>query len=264
MSPPPDPRARHLAFLERGVFQVEAKWPHYRVLLDELDQLAASCGPDTHILCLERAFVFGGLSLFAPLFRKGRFHAHDVRLEGLATERMDYQAHWTRDPECLARPADSVGSVTEVPVEEASQDLVLVPNVVHHVKDQAGMFRELARVLVPGGRGFIFETLLRELHQAPHDFVRYTPWGFEAEFAKVGLRLEGWRPAGGPFEAIAYCWDQALQYLPEDLRAEKARWLREEGFPELMALDRVHQENRVRAHTSFPVAYAIHFSKATS
>ena len=37
------------------------------------------------------------------------------------------------------------------------------------------------------------------------------------------INLKFWRQkkSGGPFSAIAYCWDQALQYLPKNLRIKK-------------------------------------------
>lgn len=251
----------HLVFLEAKVFQVATKWPHYRRLLADLAEIAAQTPSGSKIACLERAFIFDGRSLFAALFDGHDFHAHDVRLEGLEEARMGYQAHWLDDPRCDARPAHSAGLVTELPFDDASVDVVVVPNVVHHVRDQDGMFREIARVLRPGGRGFIFETLLRELHQAPHDFVRWTPWGFEDRLAAAGLRMTEHRPAGGPFEAVAYCWDQALQYLPEPLRSEKRRWFEERAFPELMDLNATYADNQVRAHTSFPIAYGVHFVK---
>lgn len=255
-----NPSDRHLRFLEQKIFQIEGKWPHYRGLLDGLASVAAACAPEDRVLCLERAFIFGGRSLFKPLFPRGTFFAYDVRLQGLEAERMGYQRHWVEEePDCIVAPVDGFGPVTELPLEGGSQDWVIVPNVVHHIRNQAGMWAEVARVLRPGGRGFVFETLLRELHQAPHDFVRYTPWGFEAALEPHGLRLERWEPAGGPFEAIAYCWDQALQYLPEGLREEKARWFREQHFPELMAMEQAAGPNRVRQHTSFPIAYGLHF-----
>ena len=62
---------------------------------------------------------------------------------------------------------------------------------------------------------------------------------------------------GGPFEAIAYCWAQALEYLPDEKRAEMSSWFYDTHMPELMAWDAACDENKVRGHTSFPVAFSI-------
>lgn len=254
----------HVAFLEEKVFQVHTKWPHYRRLLADLKELADTLPIGSRVAILERAFIFGSRSLFAPLFPRLDAVSIDIRLEGLEEERMGYQTHWLEDPRCAATPVVQSAFMSALPFEDASLDAVMVPNVVHHIRDQDAMFSEIARVLKPGGRGFIFETLLRELHQAPHDFVRWTPWGFEDRLGAAGLTLTEWRPSGGPFEAIAYCWFQAVQYLPEPLRTERTEWLEREHFPELMALNESFPDNRARAHTSFPIAYGIHFERPGS
>ena len=83
----------------------------------------------------------------------------------------------------------------------------------------------------------------------------------ERMLEEADLEMTAWRPAGGPFEAIAYCWVQALQYLPEAERTARRQWFFEEHFPELMALDRRCRDNLERRHTSFPVAFSIDFRR---
>ena len=123
------------------------------------------------------------------------------------------------------------------------------------------MFSEIARIMRPGGQGYIFEALLREIHQAPDDYIRYTPDGFEYALKEAGLTLTKVRPTGGPFEAISYCWIQALQYLPENVRKEKESWFFNQHLDELLELDRKYPENLERKNTSFPMGYGIFFKK---
>ncbi|HEX8552588.1 MAG TPA: methyltransferase domain-containing protein [Abditibacteriaceae bacterium] len=250
----------HRAFLYRNIFQTETKWPHFRRLLEDVQDLADTTREDETALCLERAYVYGGDSLFAPLFKKGRFVAVDCETE-TAKERGGYQKSWTEHPDCLHVPCDRIAPITDTGLESECADVVMVPNVVHHVRDQDAMFAEIARLLKPGGRGYIFEALLRELHQSPDDYIRWTPWGFETQLKKHGLKLTEWKAGGGPFEAVAYCWIQALQYLPADERKEKERWFFEEEFPRLMEMDARVDKNLVRPLSSFPLAYGIFFSK---
>jgi SAM-dependent methyltransferase len=254
------PVQEHLDFLADGIFQVRTKWPHFQRMLDDLVELAAQVRPEQRVVCLERAYVYGGDSLFAPLFTKGEFVSVDCHLQSTA-ERAGYQKSWLEDPRCIHIPATLQAQITQIPLPDHSADILLVPNVVHHVQDQEAMFAEIARLLKPGGTGYIFEALLRELHQAPDDYVRYTPWGFETMLKKHGLRQTEWRPAGGPFEAISYCWVQALQYLPPEERAEKEAWFYDVHLPELLALDRKYPDNLSRQHTTFPVGYGVFFTK---
>ena len=251
--------AAHLAFLRQGIFKVDSRWPHYSLLLDEVAELAAELSDDSRVVILERAYVYGGDSLFAPLFAGHDVCAIDCQIP-TAAERAGFQRAWTDDPRCIHRPADDRRSITATGLPAAAADLVLVPNVVHHEPDQRGLFAELARLLRPGGRGYIFEALLRELHQVPDDYLRYTPFGLGRMLADAGLEMTSWKGAGGPFEAISYCWIQALQYLPEAERAEREAWFFDRHLPELLELDRHWPKNLVREHTSFPVAFSVRFA----
>lgn len=253
-------RASHIEYLRENVFQTETKWPHFNRLLEDLDALAMKTPTGAHVVILERAYVYGGLSLFAPLFDKQKVTVVDCHIES-TKERGGYQASWTDDPRCVKVKATQAASITATNLSDACADVLLIPNVVHHVADQDGMYREAARLLKPSGTGYIFEALLRELHQSPDDYVRYTPWGFEQVFKKAGMKLTEWKPAGGPFEAIAYCWVQALQYIPEDERREKEDWFYRKHFKELLEMDRKYPQNLFRKHTSFPVGYSIYFEK---
>ena len=66
---------------------------------------------------------------------------------------------------------------------------------------------------------------------------------------------------GGPFSAIAYCWTQALEYLPPEERARMQHWFDTEHFPQLMRWDDAYRENLVRSHTCFPVSFSLKAEK---
>jgi SAM-dependent methyltransferase len=165
------------------------------------------------------------------------------------------------DPRCVRRPIDRRAPIDDTGLDGDWADLVLLPNIVHHIRDQGAMFRETARILRPGGRCYIFEALIRELHQIPDDYVRYTPWGFERTLGEAGLEFESYTPEGGPFSAIAYCWVQALEYFPEAERREMEKWYYEEHLPQLMRWDEAHPDNLARQHTAFPVGYSVYCRK---
>lgn len=250
----------HLAFLHERIFQTATKWPQFARMLEDVSALATSLPDAADVLILERAYVYGGDSLFAPLFPRQNVSVVDCELQTTG-ERDGYQRSWTDDPRCIHVKADRRASIAATGLQNACADMLLVPNVVHHVADQNGMFCEIARLLRPGGIGYIFEALVRELHQVPDDYVRYTPWGFGEMLKQHGLEMTGWTPTGGPFEVIAYCWIQALQYFPESERKDRERWFYQEHFPELLKLDASYPRNTFRPHTSFPTAYSIHFRR---
>ncbi len=246
----------HAAFLAEKVFQVETRWPHFRQLLNDVQALAEETDKGATVVSLERGLLYGSISLFAPFFRSQNFLSIDCS-PATADARGAYNAAMVDDPRCLRVPSTHRADIEDTGIDSGSADLVIVPNLVHHVADQDRLFAEMARITSPGGKVYIFEPIVRELHQIPDDYLRYTPFGAQQVLRKVGLEPERFEVEGGPFSAIAYCWTQALQYFPEDERAERERWFFEEHFPQLLAWDQAYDQNLVREHTSFPMSFSI-------
>jgi SAM-dependent methyltransferase len=227
-----------------------------RPVLDDVRALADGLAPGARVVSLERGLLYGDCSLIAPFFQDQGFIAVDCS-PASADGRGAYNGGMVGDPRFLFVPGGRRAPVDDIGIETGSADLVLVPNLVHYVADQDGMFAELVRIAKPGGRVYVFEALLRELHQIPDDYLRWTPFGMARAMRAAGLVPAEPKTSGGPFEAISYCWVQALQYFPEDKREEMENWFFGEHFPQLMAWDAEHTENRYRKHTAFPVGYSI-------
>lgn len=242
--------------LEERVFQVRTRWPHFRLLLADLQKLAEATPASATVVSLERTLLYGGISLLAPIFHRQYFVSVDCSPH-LAEERGAYNAAMVDDPRTIRIPFSKRGSEVVTGLDDEAADLVLVPNLVHHIADQERLFREMARIVRPGGKVYVFEPLLRELHQAPEDYLRYTPYGLDRVMAACGLATENIEFEGGPFSAVAYCWEQALQYFPPEKRKEMERWFFEEQFQQLLKWDEEYPTNLVRKHTSFPVAFSV-------
>jgi SAM-dependent methyltransferase len=246
----------HAAALAERVFQVDTKWPHFRQLLGEVRCLAAATADGATVVSLERTLLYGGCSLVAPFFQHTDFVSVDCS-PGSADGRGAYNVGMTADPRFLRVATTHRAAPEATGLADACADLVLVPNLVHHVADQAELFAEVARLLRPGGRAWVFEPLLRELHQIPDDYLRYTPFGLARVLRAAGLEPGEPTLEGGPFSAIAYCWVQALEYFPPEQRGAMQRWFDTEHFPRLMQWDTAHRDNLVRDHTAFPVSFSL-------
>lgn len=251
----------HRAMLEERVFQVKTRWPHFRLLLDDVERLSAALPAGARVVSLERTLLYGGISLFAPFFARQEFISVDCS-PGSADGRGAYNASMVDDPRTIRIPFTRRGRETQTGIADGWADLVMVPNLVHHVPDQDHLFTELGRITRRGGTVYVFEPLLRELHQVPDDYLRYTPFGMRNVLTAHGLDVRDVRCEGGPFQAIAYCWEQALQYFPDAEREEMQHWFFETEFPRLMAWDAQHTDNRVRKNTTFPVAFSIVATKS--
>lgn len=246
----------HFAVLAERVFQVETKWPHFRQLLGDVRRLAGEVTPEMSVVSLERGLLYGGCSLIAPFFQHCNFLSVDCSPDS-ADNRGAYNGAMIDDPRFLFVPGTHRAPIEATGLDGGMADLVLVPNLVHHIADQTALFAEMARITRPGGRVYVFEALVRELHQIPDDFLRYTPFGMQRTLREAGLEPGDFDLEGGPFSAVAYCWAQALEYMPEQERETLSRWFYEEQFPQLMEWDERFTENQVRKNTAFPMSFSI-------
>ena len=102
-----------------------------------------------------------------------------------------------------------------LPFADASFDTVLLLEVLEHVADARGVLAEISRVLKPGAVLLISVPFLYPIHDAPHDYLRFTPSGIDAELSANGfepasrdLRSPGFAAAG--FLASVACAEAAL------------------------------------------------------
>lgn len=85
-----------------------------------------------------------------------------------------------------ARPS-LFGDASRLPVADASIDTVVLLEVLEHLEHPREALDEIARVLKPGGRLLLSMPFLYPIHDAPHDFQRYTIHGLTREISAVGF-----------------------------------------------------------------------------
>jgi len=90
-----------------------------------------------------------------------------------------------------------------LPFADASFDTVLLLEVLEHVADARAVLAEIARVLKTGGVLLLSVPFLYPLHDAPHDYRRFTAPGLEAATREAGLAPAPVQPRNTGFEAVA-------------------------------------------------------------
>jgi SAM-dependent methyltransferase len=248
--------AEHISLLREKVFQTTSKWPQFDLMLNDVEKISNFTKRDSVVVSLERTMLYGGNSLIAPFFQEHKFISIDCSPNS-ADNRGAYNKELIDDPRFIVHPYDFRSSVETINLENSSVDLILIPNLIHHVKDQNTLFKEISRILKVDGLIYIFEALVRELHQIPDDFLRYTPYGLESILGQYNFEKIESETTGGPFSAISYCWIQALQYFPKLKRDEMEKWFYAEHFKQLLKWDEEYTFNQVRSHTKFPVAFSL-------
>lgn len=97
-----------------------------------------------------------------------------------------------------------------LPILDVSIDGVVCLEVLEHVRNPREMVSEIARVLRPGGRVWISMPFLYPVHDAPHDYQRYTAHGLRRNLEDAGLEVVSIRRAGSAIQAAGLLMSLAL------------------------------------------------------
>lgn len=92
-----------------------------------------------------------------------------------------------------ARP-DIFADASRLPLHDSSIDTVILLEVLEHLRHPAQALSEIARVLRPGGHLLLTMPFLYPVHDAPHDYQRYTCHGLARELEAAGLVVDSPTP----------------------------------------------------------------------
>lgn len=85
-----------------------------------------------------------------------------------------------------SRP-DVFADAARLPVRDGVVDALVMLEVLEHLRFPSAALCEAARVLRPGGRLLLSVPFLYPIHDAPHDFQRFTTYGLAREIESAGL-----------------------------------------------------------------------------
>ena len=89
---------------------------------------------------------------------------------------------------------------------------------IEHLAEPARALQEIARSLAPGGRLLVAAPQEWEVHQAPHDYFRYTRYGLFYLLENAGFEICDLRPSGGFFVLLARRLLNGLQFFSGGFR----------------------------------------------
>ncbi len=108
---------------------------------------------------------------------------------------------------------DVIADLHALPFPENCFEACLNVVTLEHLREPARALAEIARVLVPGGRLLLVVPQEWEVHQAPHDYFRFTRFGIEFLLAQAGFRSIQVEPVGGFFRLLSRRLLNALQFF---------------------------------------------------
>jgi SAM-dependent methyltransferase len=113
---------------------------------------------------------------------------------------------------------DAIADLTALPFPNATFAAALHIVTIEHLREPACALVELARTLVPGATLLIAAPHEWEVHQAPHDYFRYTRYGLAYLLEKAGFEVREIHASGGYFRLLARRLLNGLQFFTGGLR----------------------------------------------
>src|SRR6195952_607127 len=101
-----------------------------------------------------------------------------------------------------------------LPFADASFDTIILSDVLEHIPEPELLWREMTRVLAPGGNVIMNVPFYYSVHGHPHDYYRYTNFALERFVQVNSLELLCLVPLGGIVEIIADLFAKAWSKLP--------------------------------------------------
>jgi len=180
---------RHLpAWLRRRLLAFEA------AIQDAVQAFAASLPADARVLD-----AGAGEAAYASYFARQRYCGVDLAVG---------------DPSWDYSRLDVIADLVALPFADGAFDACLNVVTLEHVPEPAVVLSEIARVLAPGGRLLLVAPQEWEIHQAPHDYYRFTRYGLAYLIRKAGLSPVRVEAVGGFFQLLARRLLNALQFFP--------------------------------------------------
>jgi SAM-dependent methyltransferase len=138
-----------------------------------------------------------GETQYAPFFAHHRYCGVDL---GVGDAAWNY------------RRLDVLADLSALPFREDCFDACLNIVTLEHVREPGRVLREISRTLRPGGLFLLVVPHEWEVHQAPHDYFRYTRYGLEYLLSNADLRHLEIRAVGGYFRLLARRMLNGLQF----------------------------------------------------
>jgi len=118
------------------------------------------------------------------------------------------------------RGLDAIADLAALPFRDGAFAACINIVTLEHVREPHRVLRELSRVLGPDGRLLLVVPHEWEVHQAPHDYFRYTRHGVAYLLEQAGFERIEIHPVGGYFRLLARRMLNGLQFFTGG-----ARWI---------------------------------------
>lgn len=91
----------------------------------------------------------------------------------------------------------------KLPFEDGAFDTIILSDVLEHIPEPGRLWSEMYRILAPGGVALINTPFMYWIHEAPHDYFRYTEFALKRFASNANFSVVSLQPIGGLPEVLA-------------------------------------------------------------
>jgi SAM-dependent methyltransferase len=101
-----------------------------------------------------------------------------------------------------------------LPLPDNRFDTIILSEVLEHIAEPGQLWAELTRILKPGGKMLVSVPFLYKIHEAPHDYFRYTEFSLKKFASQNKLRVVELQSFGGLPLVLADLYAKMLAKIP--------------------------------------------------
>lgn len=178
-----NPQLRRTAERILPRFIIRALDPFEARIADEIGRFAAALAPRSLVLDAGAG--------------EARHRTPFTRHQYVAVDNAQGDAAWNYSA------LDVIADLDRLPLSSGAFDAAINIVVLEHMREPVAALMEIGRVLRPGGRLLVVAPQEWEIHQAPHDYYRYTRFGLTYVLERSGFHVQRLEPIGGFFWLMA-------------------------------------------------------------
>jgi SAM-dependent methyltransferase len=91
-----------------------------------------------------------------------------------------------------------------LPLPSKAFETIILSDVLEHIPEPANIWREMSRLLTPGGKVILNVPFFYQIHEEPFDFYRYTQFALRKFAEETGFETVVLEPIGGALECFVY------------------------------------------------------------
>jgi SAM-dependent methyltransferase len=145
---------------------------------------------------------------------------------------------------------------TPLPLEDSTFDSILMTDALAHIKRPHLLFRELARVLRPGGKILITSTFINWYGEPPYEYMRCSAYALEDMSREAGLDVVHLVPYGGHADVLLDTLNKGMAGRMSNRIFRVLRWI--------LVKTPWYRKNRKKTSDRYPIGFCLVAQKPQS